>query len=170
MSKDLDMMMSEQEAAHHETGLSLELRNLKTIDKAGIKDSVNTIITAIQDGWADKNEAHALSTKGKEYFTELEKNLRPLVEAEGIPKDYQNSGVKYSEQMTGVKYDCSTCGDPVWNDLNAKMIELKKELDDREKFLKSLSKPMDIVHNEAEVYTLSPPLKTGKLGFKSEIL
>lgn len=161
--------MGEQEAANSETGLSLELKNLKTISRSDIKESVMTIITSIQDGWADENEAHALSIKGREYFTELEKNIRPLIESKGIAKDYCNSGVKYTEGMTGVKYDYSTCGDPVWNELNEKSIKLAEEIKNRQTFLSSLSKPMEIVINEAEVYKIKPPIKSGKLGFKCEI-
>jgi hypothetical protein len=163
--------MNEQEVAQQETGLSLELKNLKTIDKAGIKDSVNTVVSAIQDGWADKKEAHALATKGKEYFTELEKNLRPLIEAEGISKDYTNSGVKYAEAMTGVKYDYSVCGDLTWNQLNTKKTAIEAEMKQREAFLKTVTKKT--IAGDADTgegWEVNPPVKSGKLGFKCEIV
>lgn len=162
--------MGEQEAAHVETGLSFELKNLISISKADIKEKVDAVVVTIQDGWTDPLDALILAKKGVELFSSLEKNVRCYAEAKQVSKGYSKHGTKISEAMAGVKYDYSTCNDPEWNELSKKAEEAKKELSKREEFLKAVTKDIEVVDvDTGATHTLKPPVKTGKLGLKLEI-
>jgi hypothetical protein len=161
--------MGEAEVANTETGLSFELKNLISITSAEIKDKVNTVAMGVQDGYIDELDALIVAKKGIEFFSTLEKQVRPLAESKGVQKGYVKHNTEISEAMTGVKYDYAHCEDPIWDNIKADMDKLEVELKERQKFLSGISKPTDIVLNKAEVYTIKPPLKTGKLGLKLEI-
>lgn len=156
----------QKETANQETGLSLELQSLKAIDKSGIKERVDSVITGIREGWVDAVDALALIKKGKEFFTLAEKNIRPYAEGKQLPKGFARFGVQFVGTTAGDKADYSTCGDPVWDELNKQAEELEAKKKKRETFLSGLTEPTDIVVNEAEVVTLKPLQKTGKLGYK----
>lgn len=161
--------MGEAEVANSETGLSFELKNLIAINKASIKAKVEDVVNGIQDGWIDPVDALILSKKGNEFFTLMEKNVRPMAEAKPVGKGFRKFDCEITEGMTGVRIDYSNCGDPVYNELAEKIDELTAELKERKKFLDGISKPTDIVINGAEVYKINPPIKSGKMGFKLEI-
>lgn len=162
--------IGEQDAASAETGLSFELNNLISIDKAMIRQKVDAVVLTIQDGWADPLEALIFAKKGKELFDALEKNVRPLAEAKAIGKGLVKHNCDITEAMTGVKYDYSTCGDPEWEELSQMAENAKKALTKREDFLKYITKDIEVVDTETgETHTIKPPVKSGKLGLKLEI-
>lgn len=80
-------------------------------------------------------------------------------------------GVKIERAEVGVKYDFENCNDEIMK----KLIEEKKELDDRikerEKFLKSL--PVDGFEfanpNTGEIITIYPPARSSKTSLKATI-
>lgn len=153
-----------------ETGLSLELQDWKNITKSSIKEKVDAMITVIHEGSVDPIEALIYAKKGVETFTDLEKNVRELAEAVGVGKaGLEKFNVKVSEAMTGVKYDYTNCGDYEWGIFNQQMESAKASMKEREKFLSSLTKPMEILVNECEVIKVNPPIKSGKLGLKIEM-
>lgn len=161
--------MAEQEAANTQTGLSLELKGLISINKSTIKEKVETVVNGIHDGWIDPVDAFIYSKKGGEFFTLLEKNVRPLAEEKPIGKDFRKYDCVITEAMNGVKTDYSNCGHPEYDEVMQKIEELTVQRKELEKFLSGITKPTDIVLNEAEVYKINPPIKSGKLGFKLEI-
>lgn len=161
MSKDLALQQSE----FLPEGLNLELQDFINADKQRIKDIANNVAIQIQDGNYDGIDALIFIKKGSELFKELDAKVRPLAENKQIGVDFQKFGVKITEGMTGVKYDFSYCQDPIYTELNTAFEEAKEALEERKTFLKSVTKPMDIVINEAEVYTIKPPVKSGKMGF-----
>ncbi|MAX80323.1 MAG: hypothetical protein CL843_09125 [Crocinitomicaceae bacterium] len=74
---------------------------------------------------------------------------------------------KFSSKETGVKYDYSH--DPVWNDLNEKIENLKSQIKAREERLKTAVKPdlmrgieavTELDPNTGEVFEVLPPSKT----------
>lgn len=162
------------ESVHHslknETGLSLELQDWKNITKSSIKEKVDAMITVIHEGSVDPIEALIYAKKGIETFTALEKNVRELAEAIGVGKaGLEKFNVKVSEGMTGVRFDYTNCGDHEWEIFNQQMESAKASMKEREKFLSSLTKPMEILVNECEVIKVNPPIKSGKLGLKLEM-
>lgn len=61
---------------------------------------------------------------------------------------------------TGVKYDFTVCGDPVWNDLNGQLEQIKCQMSVREKYLKNIQSPkVEIDEATGEIYTLYPPAR-----------
>lgn len=160
-----------KDVANHETGLSLELQDWKSLNKASIKEKVDAVITTIHDGWVDPVEALIFAKKGIEMFTALEKNVRELAEAKGVGKDgLEKFSVKVSEAMVGVKYDYSACNDKDWEYLTWKAEAAKNDVKEREKFLQGITKPIELVDtNTGETNTVTPPIKAGKLGLKCEM-
>lgn len=153
-----------------ETGLSFELSNLISIDKATIRQKVDAVSMSIQEGWTDPLDALIVAKKGKEFFDALEKNVRPYAEAKPIGKGLVKYSTEISEAMTGVKYDYSHCDDSEWALLSLANEQAKAKLTERENFLKGVTKDMEIVDTDTgETYTIHPPVKSGKLGLKLEI-
>ena len=61
---------------------------------------------------------------------------------------------------TGVKYDFTVCGDPVWDELNAQLEQIREQMKKREKYLQLLQGPKtEIDEATGEVYTLYPPAR-----------
>jgi hypothetical protein len=150
-------------------GLQLELSDFINKSKDQIKDTAIKAYNSVMDGEYDAIDALIFIKKGSELFKELDAKIRPVAESKSVGPDYQKFGVKITEGMTGVKYDFSYCQDPIYTELNTAFEEAKDALEERKTFLKSVTKPMDIVINEAEVYTIKPPVKSGKLGLTLNI-
>lgn len=162
--------MAEREAANSQTGLSFELNNLISIDKATIRQKIDAVVMSVQDGWTDPLEALIFAKKGKELFDALEKNVRPYAEAKSIGKGLVKHNTEISEAMTGVKYDYSHCDDNEWALLSVAHEQAKAKLTERETFLKAVTKDIEVVDTDTgETYTIHPPVKSGKLGLKLEI-
>jgi len=64
-------------------------------------------------------------------------------------KEAELNGYRISIINAGAKYDYSNCNHPVYNELSKKAAEIKAELAEIEKFLKSLKAPWYIVNWEA---------------------
>ena len=72
------------------------------------------------------------------------------------------SGATIATRETGVRYDYTACGDPVYNDLARQRDELDKRLKEREAFLKTVPDGATMVWDETgEIYTLHPPVRVG---------
>lgn len=168
MSKELALNQQEQDFTP--AGLQLELQDFINADKGRIKDIATKAYNSVMDGEADAVDSLIFIKKGSELFKELDAKIRPIAESKSVGKGYVKFGCKVDEATTGVAYDFSNCADPIYDDLNEKFEKAKSELDERKNFLKAVTKPMDIVVNEAEVYTIQPPIKSGKQGFKLTIL
>jgi len=80
---------------------------------------------------------------------------------------FQLYGAKFTKTTVGVKYDFKACQDSEWNQLKIKFDNAKKELKEKEDFLKTLKK--DVVNpNTGEL--ISPPIKTGKESLSVKLL
>ena len=169
-SKEQFMQLrSESMAANN--GISFE--HLIDAKKDNLKNAINLIAKSVRDGDYDSLKGLILALKGKTFFTDLEKELRPLAEdnyLNKIDKNYYIHDVKVEQSATKTDYDYEVCNDTEWNDLNTKITAdsiLKK---DRETFLKALSKPMEVVDTDTgETHTIYPPNKLQKEGLKLTI-
>ena len=75
-------------------------------------------------------------------------------------KEIDMNGYRISKVNTGVSYDFSNCNHPVYNALYNQLADIKSQMDDIEKMLKSLTSSMEILDKETgEVYTIYPPVK-----------
>lgn len=78
-------------------------------------------------------------------------------------KEAELNGYRISIINAGAKYDYSNCNHPVYNELSKKAAEIKAELAEIEKFLKSLKAPLDMLDKETgEIYTIYPPVYSSK--------
>lgn len=169
-SKELFMQVRADESDLQD-GVTFE--HLLDAKKANINIAVTTIAQNIKDGNYDSLKGLVLALKGKELFSELEKQLRPIAEYDylnKIGKNYQLHDTSIDEAATKTEYDFSVCQDPVYNELEKQAAEVKEKIDERKKFLKTITKKMTIVDEETgEVSTLYPPNKLQKMGLKVTI-
>ena len=78
-------------------------------------------------------------------------------------KEAELNGYRISIINAGAKYDYSNCNHPVYNELSKKAAEIKAELTEIEKFLKSLKAPLEMLDKETgEIYTIYPPVYSSK--------
>lgn len=140
------------------------------LNKLDIKQRVSEAVVSIKDGWTDPVEALIYAKKGELFFKELIEKVKPLAEDVQLGKGFSKFGVDISERMQGVKYDFSECGDVKYDELMVKKKELDQKVKEREEFLKTIKSPTTLVDDDSgEVYTVKPPIKTGKLGFVLKI-
>lgn len=155
----------EENLSNQETGLSLELSGLIKLNKSEIKERSNEIKQRVLDGELNPLDVLIMAKKGIESFKQLETDIRPIAEEESYGKGYVKHGVSVEEKMNGVKYDFSNCGDKEWEEINAEFEAIKLRKEKRETFLKTLTKPLELVDTDTgETYTIHPPIKSGKIG------
>ena len=76
-------------------------------------------------------------------------------------KSYDMGNVNLKASETGVKYDYTNCGDPVWERLTAEIEKLKEQLKERETILKANPKQWTYIDEKTgEVYTINPAPKS----------
>ena len=156
MSKTKEYGMEEQERqlATEETGLSFELSNLMTSNKAFRTDLAQRVVQDVKDGIIDPLEAFIYANKGQEVFDAIVTNIRPIIAG----KQIQKGGIKMYdaeiiEKKNPDKYDYSVCSDAEWDKLNAQLTDIKAKMKVRETFLKTLKEPMSTMDGEI----INPP-------------
>lgn len=76
------------------------------------------------------------------------------------------NGATIQVKEAAVKYDFSECGDAEYNSIMNQIEELKEKAKEREKFLKTITKPTTIVDEETgEIVTLLPPSRQSTTTF-----
>lgn len=155
--------------------MELELYNQQTLldlNKDYLGKIVQSLTADVSNGNQDAIKVLVYAKKGAELFSALEKSIRPYAEENSrISKGevLKQFNCEISERESGVKYDFTACNDPEWNELNQSIEKLSEQIKAREAFLKTLTKPLDIVVNDAEVVTVLPPIRSGKLGIVIKI-
>jgi hypothetical protein len=148
-----------------ENTFELELSTNKILDanKDYLGQVVREATRQVVDGYSDPIKLLVLSKKGQELFSQLEKSVRPYAEQEarlGKGEVYKKFGCEITEKMTGVSYDFTACDDDEWNNLKSKIDDLTSQLKDREKFLKTITKPIF----DGNGIEIKPPIHKGRLG------
>jgi hypothetical protein len=70
---------------------------------------------------------------------------------------------------TGVRYDYQSCNDIEWVILKENVEHTTEKLKAREKWLRSLTKPENIVDVNGEIITITPPIKSSSTTLKVTI-
>lgn len=141
---------------------------LLDLNKDYISQTVEQARVNLSEGFTDALKLFITAKKGQELFTQLEKVIRPYAEQEtrlGKGEVYKKYGCEITERMTGVSYDFSVCDDEEWNELYNQIAELDKKKKEREKFLKTITKPI-FDENGVEI---KPPIQKGKMGLAVSI-
>jgi len=85
-------------------------------------------------------------------------------------------GTKFSLAETGTKYDYSSCGDPLYDNLIAKKKVIDEEVKSRETFLKTIKDFMIVSIPDPETgelqenITITAPIKTSNSSYKVALL
>jgi hypothetical protein len=164
----MDMRQQEQEnnQVTGTTGLSLTKKSILNMDKSQIEELAHATVSDVVDGNEDIKEVMVYVTKGLEYFTLLDKNLRPYLYEKQFEKQ-SLYGIKIEPAQLGTKYDYSICQDHILDDLNAKLEEAKKAVTDRQNFLKAVNVSANLVDDDTgEIYKVYAPNKTATSGYK----
>ena len=144
---------------------SLEVINqlpLLNVTKADMRNVIDVIIAKVNDGESDPLHTFLMAKKGEELFKQLVKASKTIAEDHTTlskNETYTTFGCEVREQATGVKYDFTNCDDGEWNDLQSKIDSLTEQRKEREKFLKSITKPIF----DEDGIQINPPIKTGAL-------
>jgi phosphoglycerate-specific signal transduction histidine kinase len=107
-------------------------------------------------------------------ITELKKNpkfinyLRDEISKYG-KNHVTSSGTKLELCETGVVFDYSQTGDLKYFELLEKQKEINKEIEERENFLKALSKSGEEVRFDDELVKIFPPSKSSNSSYKATI-
>lgn len=152
--KELSMEEQERQLATEETGLSFELDNILTSNKAFITDLAQRMVQDVRDGEVDPYKAFVFANKAQLIFDAIVTNLRPIVAGIQLPK----GGLKMYdseiiEKKNPDKYDFSVCSDSTWDNLNAQLTDIKDKMKERETFLKALKEPISTLDGEI----INPP-------------
>jgi len=76
-------------------------------------------------------------------------------------KDIKYKSAELRKVETGTKYDFAGCEDLAWNTFKSDEDKLKSNIKDREKFLKTLKKSINLIdEGSGEVYEIHPPART----------
>jgi ABC-type Na+ efflux pump permease subunit len=127
--------------------LPIENKSILTADRSDLSLMASRIIEGVDDGLADPLDTYLMAKKGAYVFDGIIEALKGKVQ---IPegKNYSKHHCAIREQTTGVKYFFDECNDPVWTSLNEQAQALALQLKEREKWLKTFTKPTQV---EAEV-------------------
>jgi len=152
--KEYGMEEQERQLATEETGLSFELSNLMTSNKAFRTDLAQRVVQDVKDGIIDPLEAFIYANKGQEVFDAIVTNVRPIIAG----KQIQKGGIKLYdaeiiEKKNPDKYSFDVCNDSEWDKLNAQLTDIKAKMKERETFLKTLKEPMATLEGEI----INPP-------------
>lgn len=145
-----------------------ELDKLINLNKKTMDTTVDKLVDLVKGGFADSIDALVYAKKGVELFSLLEKQIRPIAEenirlAKG--EVYSKYNAEISQKQVGTKYDFTVCQDSEWDSLKAAYEKADTLLKEREKFLKTVTKPLHTFNEETgETFTINPPVKTGKMG------
>lgn len=136
--------------------------------KANVENTANHLITQIKQGEGNGFEILARMEAVKLFCDQVrsgvEQHLRDELEKYG-KEGYKCLEARFELAEVGVKYDYST--DPTWATLKTKLDTIVGEMKDREKLLKTISKPFNETNMETgEVIEVRPANKTSKSSFK----
>lgn len=136
--------------------------------KGNIEKVSAEIIQDVVNGWVDPFETLARMEAVKSMCDEVREGTADFVrtELEKYGKEgHKALDAKFELAEVGIKYDYSN--DPVWMVLNDRKKFIDVEMKEQEKFLKSLSNPLNEANMESgEVVERIPPNKTSKSSFK----
>jgi hypothetical protein len=144
------------------------LKKVAGLDKIQIIESANQLAEQIIDE-GDILKAMIDIKKLSEYIKVIKDKLsdEAVMEA-GKHTGNKNLEFLFSNALLRVqsrgRYDYSTCGDKIWD-------RLSKELKDRQEFLKGIKEEISVNDTgTGEVFSIMPPVKSGKDGLNVKLL
>ena len=139
--------------------------DVQRVTKQVINEHALELIQLIEEGHLNAVDM-ALKVKFMEdLIIAMKERLRENVLAELGKYSKGEDIVKYNANFqvkeAGTKYDFTNCNDPLWDDLNEQINLLQSERKERERFLKTLRKPIEMIDQETgEIITIQQPIKS----------
>jgi hypothetical protein len=136
------------------------------------KSFVEQIKSAVDGGSYTAMEMVAMLRNLREIAEQSEEAIHSYLidEVEKHGKEVTQHGVKFTIAEVGTKYDYENCKDMEWTmyrNAEQRNADARKA---REKFLKTLTKPMTLVNEDTgEVDTINPPIKSSTTKVKLTI-
>lgn len=149
-----------EELKQQNQGLTITTAKFLDLDKGAIKDLAMSVVDEYQDGFKSPAEGLLLAKKLEELAVQIKENLKDAAANElklGKGEKANVHGATVTEQMTGVRYDFSQCGDVTYD----KAIAIVKE---REAFLKTVKgQQMTGDLETGETWLVQEPVKSGSM-------
>lgn len=116
------------------------------------------------EGMADPLKVHLQVKCMEDIIKQLTSNTvykdAVLTEAQKYGKTFDQHNAKFEIKEMGVKYDYSNCGDPIYRELEDKLVVLEAEIKARQIFLKSMPESGQEILIDDELVKVYPPTKT----------
>lgn len=148
----------------------LEVLNL--IDAASCEQFAHDMAALVQQGHVDPIQVRVLMSAWEKAFKSLKTAIEQEVanEAAKHGKAFDFMGAKCEWVPTYTTYDYLGTGDHEWAIANRAEQSAAEDRKEREKFLRTLTKPLDLVSRETgEVITINPPVKRQTEGLRITI-
>jgi len=159
--EDAEEQHSEYDRLQATSVLSFDAAAPMLLTKANISSFAEKFIESVTGGHEDPLKTAAIINGLETALKAIKEGIRPIVLdnlKEGGKGSFQ--GVKIETMEAGGKYDYTTCGDLVYNELKGESEKLDAKVKEREAFLKAAPKTgIDIVSSDGELYTIYPPAK-----------
>jgi len=140
--------------------------------KEGINKYVNQCIQEVEAGILPPLHMAVYLKTMEKIIEGIQKGIKEsaLAEAEKYEKSFDFHGARIEMAELGTKYDYTSCGDIVLNELNKQISELSEKKKEHETMLKTVKEGMTMVdENTGEIYKIFPPIKSSTTGIKITI-
>ena len=146
-----------EELSKEQTGLSFELDNIMSSNKAFRTTLAQSVVQDVREGSLDATQVLIYASKADEFFKSIIDNVRPIVAGKQIQKGGLSLyDTEILEKKNPDKYDFTVCEDSEWDELSATIKDASAKIKVRETFLKSLTSPMATMDGEI----INPPSVT----------
>jgi|GEM_PF-4119010 hypothetical protein len=161
-----------QQSAPISYGLTISGNNLLKMDMATIETIARSIVQEVRDGNKDALDVLIYAKKGAAFFKAIDDNVKEFAYSKQYAtkgQPYEVHGCKVEASELGVKYDYTVCQSDKWTDLKTKADAAKKELEEHEKFLKTIKGKLEVVGKDFDIQTIYEPGRSGTMGYKISI-
>ena len=145
---------------------------LLNADKPSLERFANSIIQDVKEGRSNPLEIQILIKKYEFVLNEIKENIKVNVNTETAKygeKPFGYGGAECHYTPTRTEYDFTVCGDHLWVFHDQKVNEHSESKKERESFLKTIKEPMNVIDEDGEVITITPPQKKQSYGLKVTI-
>jgi hypothetical protein len=183
MQSSKEMFLDEQQkqaAAPNELSVtpSVKLANvlptIRDIDATTIDTLARALVNEVAEGNRSGVDLFTQAVKLSLFADTVRENVKGYVYGKTLCEKgatFTFNGVELSPAELGVSYDYSSCGSSKWKELKAIADAAKKDLEDYQKYLKSIKGKVITVNEETgEVETIFEPVKSGQSGYKTRTL
>ena len=146
---------------------------LFTTAKQSIAFFAASIINEVEDGKIDPLKVHTLCKAMTETADKIIAGIKENVKIEAAKygeKPFMFNGCELHNTSVKTEYDYEVCGDWEWEMLNTQMAIIKKQMTERQEWLKTMGSPQTVINKlTGEICEIVPPMKRTSMGVKCTI-